>query len=135
MNPKKMGALVVEALEDIKGKNIMLINVSKLTSLFDYIVREKRPLREMFTADYTFLNKRLAEHYGAKHEFKPGTEKDMVKVDNARFSKMVVPGDQLVLEVTLKRTIRNMALYEGKALVDGKEVASAEMLCAETKAA
>lgn len=53
------------------------------TSLFDYIVREKRPLREMFTADYTFLNKRLAEHYGAKHEFKPGTEKTMVKVDNA----------------------------------------------------
>lgn len=53
------------------------------TSLFDYIVREKRPLREMFTADYTFLNKRLADHYGAKHEFKPGTEKNMVKVDNA----------------------------------------------------
>jgi 3-hydroxyacyl-[acyl-carrier-protein] dehydratase len=56
----------------------------------------------------------------------------LVKVDNARFAKMVVPGDQLVLEVTLKRTIRNMALYEGRALVDGKEVASAEMLCAET---
>ncbi|MBL8516129.1 MAG: ribosome silencing factor [Betaproteobacteria bacterium] len=37
MNPKKMGALVIDALEDIKGKNIMLINVSKLTSLFDYI--------------------------------------------------------------------------------------------------
>ncbi len=53
------------------------------TSLFDYIVREKRPLREMFTADYTFLNKRLAEHYGAKVDFKPGTEKSMVKVDNA----------------------------------------------------
>lgn len=59
----------------------------------------------------------------------------LVKVDNARFSKMVVPGDQLLLEVTLKRTIRNMALYEGRALVDGKEVASAEMLCAETKSA
>jgi 3-hydroxyacyl-[acyl-carrier-protein] dehydratase len=59
----------------------------------------------------------------------------LVKVDNARFSKMVVPGDQLLLEVSLKRTIRNMALYEGRATVDGKEVASAEMLCAETKAA
>lgn len=59
----------------------------------------------------------------------------LVKVDKARFSKMVVPGDQLVLEVSLKRSIRNMALYEGRALVDGHEVASAEMLCAETKTA
>ncbi|MBS3896895.1 3-hydroxyacyl-ACP dehydratase FabZ [Silanimonas sp.] len=57
----------------------------------------------------------------------------LVKVDKARFSRMVVPGDQLRLEVQLKRSIRNMALYEGRALVDGKEVASAEMLCAETR--
>jgi 3-hydroxyacyl-[acyl-carrier-protein] dehydratase len=58
----------------------------------------------------------------------------LVKVDNARFSKMVVPGDQLELDVTLKRLIRNMAMYVGIARVDGKEVASAEILCAESKA-
>ena len=57
----------------------------------------------------------------------------LVKVDNARFTKMVVPGDRLELEVTLKRTIRNMALYAGTARVDGQEVASAEILCAEVK--
>jgi 3-hydroxyacyl-[acyl-carrier-protein] dehydratase len=55
----------------------------------------------------------------------------LVKVDNARFSKMVVPGDQLLLEVRLKRQIRNMAQYQSLARVDGKEVASAEILCAE----
>jgi len=55
----------------------------------------------------------------------------LVKIDNARFSKMVLPGDQLVLEVTLKRLIRTMALYETTASVDGKVVASAEILCAE----
>jgi 3-hydroxyacyl-[acyl-carrier-protein] dehydratase len=55
----------------------------------------------------------------------------LVKVDNARFSRMVVPGDQLVLDVSLKRTIRNMALYVGRALVDEHEVACAEILCAE----
>jgi ribosome-associated protein len=38
MNPKKMGALVIDALEDIKAKNIVMINVSRLTSMFDYIV-------------------------------------------------------------------------------------------------
>jgi len=58
----------------------------------------------------------------------------LVKVDNARFSKMVVPGDQLDMEVVLKRTIRNMAMYECVARVDGKVAASAEILCAEGKA-
>jgi 3-hydroxyacyl-[acyl-carrier-protein] dehydratase len=58
----------------------------------------------------------------------------LVKVDKARFSKMVVPGDQLDIEVILKRTIRNMAMYECVACVDGKEAASAEILCAEGKA-
>lgn len=57
----------------------------------------------------------------------------LVKVDNARFNRMVVPGDQLDIEVVLKRTIRNMALYECVARVDGKDVASAEILCAEGK--
>ena len=58
----------------------------------------------------------------------------LVKVDNARFAKMVVPGDRLDLDVTIKRTIRNMALYVGIARVDGQEAASAEILCAEVKA-
>ena len=58
----------------------------------------------------------------------------LVKIDNAKFSRMVVPGDQLTLEVELKRTIRNMALYQGVAKVDGEQVACAEILCAEVKA-
>ena len=55
----------------------------------------------------------------------------LVKVDNARFKKMVVPGDQLVLDVTLKRIIRNIGYYDGIASVDGKEVACVEITCAE----
>ena len=55
----------------------------------------------------------------------------LVKIDNARFSSMVVPGDRLDLEVKLKRIIRNMAMYECAARVDGKQVASADILCAE----
>lgn len=55
----------------------------------------------------------------------------LVKVDSAKFSRMVVPGDRLDLDVTLKRTIRNMALYSGIARVDGQQVACADILCAE----
>jgi 3-hydroxyacyl-[acyl-carrier-protein] dehydratase len=57
----------------------------------------------------------------------------LVKIDNARFSRMVVPGDRLDLEVTIKREIRNMTQYCGIASVDGQQVASADILCAEVK--
>jgi 3-hydroxyacyl-[acyl-carrier-protein] dehydratase len=54
----------------------------------------------------------------------------LVKIDKARFNRVVVPGDQLVFEVTQKRLMRNMGLYEATTLVDDKPVASAELLCA-----
>ena len=57
----------------------------------------------------------------------------LVKVDNAKFSRMVVPGDKLELEVELKRRIRNMAQYAGIARVDGEQVACAEILCAAAR--
>ena len=55
----------------------------------------------------------------------------LVKVDAAKFSRMVVPGDRLELDVELKRVIRNMVQYVGTATVDGKMAACAEILCAE----
>lgn len=54
----------------------------------------------------------------------------LVKVDKARFSQIVTPGDQLIFHATQKRLMRNMGLYQTTATVDGKEVASAELLCA-----
>ncbi|KAF1708566.1 3-hydroxyacyl-[acyl-carrier-protein] dehydratase FabZ [Pseudoxanthomonas kalamensis DSM 18571] len=55
----------------------------------------------------------------------------LVKINEVRFSRMVVPGDVLELHVEIKRVIRNMTLYVGVAKVDGNEVARAEILCAE----
>ena len=57
----------------------------------------------------------------------------MVKVDKARFSKQVVPGDVLEMHVQIKRVIRNMAVYDCMAKVDGEVVACAEVLCAGTR--
>ena len=70
----------------------------------------------------------------SKQEDSGGKVFYLVKIDNAKFSNMVVPGDRLDLCVSLKRTIRNMALFEGVARVDGEQVACAEILCAESKA-
>lgn len=57
----------------------------------------------------------------------------LVKIDKARFSRVVVPGDQLILEVEQKRTLRRMGLFWGQAKVDGQVVAEAELLCAERR--
>ncbi|MCK6389903.1 MAG: ribosome silencing factor [Azonexus sp.] len=38
MDIRKLQKIVVAALEDIKGKQIEVINTSKLTSMFDYVV-------------------------------------------------------------------------------------------------
>ena len=54
----------------------------------------------------------------------------LAKIDKARFAAKVVPGDQLRLEVRLKRMLRGMGLFEARALVDGNEVASCELMCA-----
>ena len=54
-----------------------------------------------------------------------------VGIDKARFRKPVEPGDQLILEVTLERRIRDVWKFTGKALVDGEVVASANLMCAE----
>ena len=56
----------------------------------------------------------------------------LAKVDNARFLKPVVPGDQLRLEVQLKRLIRSMGIFTAQASVDGTNVATCELMCAET---
>jgi 3-hydroxyacyl-[acyl-carrier-protein] dehydratase len=54
----------------------------------------------------------------------------LVKIDNARFTKVVSPGDQLVLDVQQKRIMRGMGQYFCQASVDGRKVASCELLCA-----
>ena len=59
----------------------------------------------------------------------------LVKIDKARFNRIVVPGDQLIFEVEQKRLMRGMGLYSTRTLVDEKVVSSAEILCAARPAA
>ena len=54
----------------------------------------------------------------------------LVKIDNARFTRKVVPGDQLVLEVKQTRLMRGMGKYEARASVNGVQTASCDIMCA-----
>ena len=76
----------------------------------------------------------MLAHLSAAAQGKKGELYYLVKVDNARFSKVVSPGDQLTLEVTQKRIMRGMGQYSCMAFVEGKKVASCDILCAGRKA-
>jgi beta-hydroxyacyl-ACP dehydratase FabZ len=50
-------------------------------------------------------------------------------IDQARFRRPVVPGDQLRIEVELVQLRRQICRMRGRAAVDGKSAAEAEMTC------
>lgn len=50
-------------------------------------------------------------------------------IDNARFRKVVKPGDQLRLEIEITTLRSKVAKFQGKAYVDGVLVSEAEMMC------
>ena len=51
-----------------------------------------------------------------------------MSIDNVKFRKSVVPGDQLVMELTMLKARRNTFKMGGKAYVKGELVAEAEMM-------
>ena len=55
----------------------------------------------------------------------------LVGIDKARFRGQVLPGDQLKLQVSLKRNMRGLGTFDCKAPVDDEVVAEAQMMCSE----
>jgi 3-hydroxyacyl-[acyl-carrier-protein] dehydratase len=49
-------------------------------------------------------------------------------LDKVRFRRPVLPGDQLILELTVLRPGKKYFKMEGKATVDGALVAEAELM-------
>ena len=52
-----------------------------------------------------------------------------VGIDKARFKRQVEPGDQLYIEVVQNKMKRGIGFFSGTASVDGKTVATAEIMC------
>jgi 3-hydroxyacyl-[acyl-carrier-protein] dehydratase len=50
-------------------------------------------------------------------------------IDKARFKRTVVPGDQLTLEVRLKKVRRGVWLFGGEARVHEQVAATADIMC------
>jgi 3-hydroxyacyl-[acyl-carrier-protein] dehydratase len=52
-----------------------------------------------------------------------------VGIDNARFKKPVIPGDQLILDVSMLRSVRGIAKLTAQARVGETVVTEAELMC------
>ncbi|MDH4562095.1 MULTISPECIES: 3-hydroxyacyl-ACP dehydratase FabZ [unclassified Pseudomonas] len=62
-----------------------------------------------------------------------GTLYYFVGSDKLRFRQPVLPGDQLILDAKFVSVKRGIWKFDCQASVDGKEVCSAEIICAERK--
>ncbi|EKE16727.1 MAG: (3R)-hydroxymyristoyl-ACP dehydratase [uncultured bacterium] len=54
-----------------------------------------------------------------------------VGIDECRFKKPVMPGDQLHLHIQIQRQMRGIWKYIAEARVDGEVVAEAKLMCAK----
>jgi hypothetical protein len=70
--------------------------------LFDYIRHEDRPITDLLTADYTFVNERLARHYGLTGVLGPDFR--MVQYPDARRRGILGHGSILTLTSHANRT-------------------------------
>lgn len=65
---------------------------------------------------------------------KEGTLVYFAGIDNARFKRQVVPGDQLILKVDFTAGRRRLWRYHGEAWVDDKLACSADLMAVPVKA-
>lgn len=63
----------------------------------------------------------------------PGELYYFASIDNARFRRPVVPGDQLILDVEFLKERRGIASFKGVASVDGEVVCTANLMCAKVR--
>jgi mono/diheme cytochrome c family protein len=85
----------------------------ELELFFDHIVRDDRNVMELMTADYTFLNERLARHYGIQNVF--GSE--FRRVSLTQDARRGLLGKGAILAVT-SRPNRTSPVLRGKWVLE-----------------
>jgi len=69
-------------------------------------------------------------YYLSPNELEPGQLFYLVAVDEARFRRPVLPGDQITMNVSVARRRRSMWRFDCSANVDGQQAVSAVIMCA-----
>ncbi len=124
--------LVDRVLECEPGKRLKAI---KNVSVNEPMFTGHFPERPVFPG--VLIMEALAQATGILAFKSQGTKPDgstlyyFAGIDNCRFKQPVLPGDQMVLEVAVLKAKRSIWKFSAEASVDGKVVASAELMCAE----
>ena len=122
--PMLMVDRIVEITEDsIVGLKNVTINEPHFTGHFPgYAVMPGVLIIEAMAQTAGILIGKLAEHTRGKIMF-------LASVEDAKFRRPVVPGDQLRIEMKKVRLKHTVAKLQGTATVDGQVVAEATLMC------
>ncbi len=130
--PHRYPMLLVDRVLDITGDSIIGIkNVTANEPYFtghfpNFPVMPGVMIVEAMAQVSGILVAKLAPHTRGKIMF-------LASVEDAKFRKPVVPGDQLRIEMKLLRLKTTVAKIKGTAAVDGQVVAEASLMCKLTE--
>jgi len=126
--------LVDRVLEFEAGKSLQAIkNVSVNEPFFQGHFPEKPVMPGVLILEALAQATGLLAFATADGKREPGTLYYLVGMDKARFKQPVEPGDQVRLSVEVIKTRRGIWVFDCDASVEGKTVASAEIMCTERK--
>jgi 3-hydroxyacyl-[acyl-carrier-protein] dehydratase len=126
--PHRYPMLLVDRVLDITGDSIVGIkNVTANEPYFvghfpNFLVMPGVLIIEAMAQVSGILVAKLAPHTRGKIMF-------LASIEEAKFRKPVVPGDQLRIEMKLIRLKTTVAKIKGEATVDGQVVAEAGLMC------
>jgi 3-hydroxyacyl-[acyl-carrier-protein] dehydratase len=126
--PHRYPMLMVDRIVDISADSIVgiknvTVNEPHFTGHFpSFPVMPGVLIIEAMAQVAGILVGKLAPHTRGKVMF-------LASVDEAKFRKPVVPGDQLRIEMKMLRLKHTVAKMQGVATVDGQVVAEATLMC------
>jgi 3-hydroxyacyl-[acyl-carrier-protein] dehydratase len=122
---------VVEYEKDVRIRAIKNVTINEPFFVGHFPIRPVMPgvLMLEAMAQASALLSFSSEDKEAQHD----TLYYFVGIDNARFKRVVEPGDQLVLESRIERARAGIYKYAARALVGGELAVEAQLMCAVRK--
>lgn len=127
--PHRFPFLLIDRIEACEpGKWVRVIrNVSANDAVMPKVPLAQRVMPQMLVVEALAQAAGSLCHYSGMMNTGRRSIMFFAGVDNCRFLRDVYPGDQVILECQLKRTMRGVAKLSGTATVDGNRVLEADL--------